>query len=555
MPPNAQTCGPNQNAERLKTEGNAFHVTGKYREAYKKYSEAIKEDPTNAVYYANRAASSLAMKEFMDASSDSQKATELDPTYAKAWGRLASARFALGMWTMSEEAYRSALKCLPTETETITEADKKLRAQFLEGLQKSKNAKASNVAFKNAITVKQAQGSTLPWQKAAAHREEFAKAGKYSSAFVILHAYEEFHQGVTSMKSLAKKPVNGQLGYFGRNDALVGLTNGIMRDSRVFHIDSSDWVDKYNDQVMFESTHSNAWTTGGPQTIKQDAVTRLKNQGWDKVRPAISTTIRAWIMRGFMAQKAQQQHLVALEYYSQALEVLEWGHRKWEDVPTSDRGVVFESTFIRGVKHLRLAALFECLSSKTKGCKYNKEDIATWSRDMIAEIDADPPPFIVTADPGFLPSFWLYPKAEALGTLGWYYMQLGLGSNVKEDAFVNFSLSADYYLQAAATYPDDDENALIFLAVVFEAYVFQGKPLKDVFAITAQIDRALPNVLKIWENSPNMDPKRSNVFAFLEFGYECMNRVEAGTLSLDAVVKPKSIQRTDKWKTPDVIYI
>jgi Flp pilus assembly protein TadD len=56
--------GSNENAERLKTQGNALHVQGQYRAAYKKYSEAIKEDPTNAVLWANRAASGLAMKEY-----------------------------------------------------------------------------------------------------------------------------------------------------------------------------------------------------------------------------------------------------------------------------------------------------------------------------------------------------------------------------------------------------------------------------------------------------------------------------------------------------------
>lgn len=49
--------------EKLKAAGNAFHVEGKYRKAYSKYSEAIKVDSTNAILYANRAASALSMKE------------------------------------------------------------------------------------------------------------------------------------------------------------------------------------------------------------------------------------------------------------------------------------------------------------------------------------------------------------------------------------------------------------------------------------------------------------------------------------------------------------
>ncbi|KAF8913198.1 hypothetical protein CPB84DRAFT_526695 [Gymnopilus junonius] len=83
----------NQNAERLKPQGNEFHQKGQYKAAYRKYTEAIKEDPKNAIYYANRAASSLIMKEFMDAAHDARKATEVVPTYAKAWGRLGTAEF------------------------------------------------------------------------------------------------------------------------------------------------------------------------------------------------------------------------------------------------------------------------------------------------------------------------------------------------------------------------------------------------------------------------------------------------------------------------------
>lgn len=50
-------------AEAFKAEGNALHLARKYKQAYAKYSEAIELDDKNAVLYANRAASSIELKE------------------------------------------------------------------------------------------------------------------------------------------------------------------------------------------------------------------------------------------------------------------------------------------------------------------------------------------------------------------------------------------------------------------------------------------------------------------------------------------------------------
>jgi stress-induced-phosphoprotein 1 len=111
----------------LKTQGNALFAAKKYGQADKKYTGAIESstDPKElAVLYANRAACRLSLKRFvhrnilhkalhpsgryMDADTDATKvstpargiyglisarqATQLDPTYAKAFARLASAQ-------------------------------------------------------------------------------------------------------------------------------------------------------------------------------------------------------------------------------------------------------------------------------------------------------------------------------------------------------------------------------------------------------------------------------------------------------------------------------
>jgi hypothetical protein len=52
----------NSKAAQLKEEGNKFFLQQDYIQAYIKYSDAIAEDATNAVLFANRAACNLAMK-------------------------------------------------------------------------------------------------------------------------------------------------------------------------------------------------------------------------------------------------------------------------------------------------------------------------------------------------------------------------------------------------------------------------------------------------------------------------------------------------------------
>lgn len=55
------SCNPK--AELLKSQGNELYQKGQYEAAQRKFTDAIREDPTNAIYYANRAASGLALKE------------------------------------------------------------------------------------------------------------------------------------------------------------------------------------------------------------------------------------------------------------------------------------------------------------------------------------------------------------------------------------------------------------------------------------------------------------------------------------------------------------
>jgi hypothetical protein len=63
-------------------------------------------------------------------------------------------------------------------------------------------------------------------------------------------------------------------------------------------------------------------------------------------------------MRGFY-QGSMGDHIAGVEFLRRALDVLEWGSREWKDVPHSDCGVIFDLSFIRGVRRRYLDELMK----------------------------------------------------------------------------------------------------------------------------------------------------------------------------------------------------
>ncbi len=61
-------------------------------------------------------------------------------------------------------------------------------------------------------------------------------------------------------------------------------------------------------------------------------------------------------MRGSLEGGLKNNTDGEIEFFSSALDVLEWGSQAWEDVPEEDKGAIFSSTFIRGVRSMHLGA-------------------------------------------------------------------------------------------------------------------------------------------------------------------------------------------------------
>ncbi|MBW0467641.1 hypothetical protein O181_007356 [Austropuccinia psidii MF-1] len=105
-------------ADTLKAAGNLLLSQREYSAAIDKYTQATKLDPTNPVYYSNRAAAHSQLGAHEEAVEDALKALEVDPGFVKAYSRLGHGYFSSGQYEKAVEAYEKGLELEP-DNDTI----------------------------------------------------------------------------------------------------------------------------------------------------------------------------------------------------------------------------------------------------------------------------------------------------------------------------------------------------------------------------------------------------------------------------------------------------
>jgi tetratricopeptide (TPR) repeat protein len=116
-----------EEAEKSKLAGNALMQKKKYKEAKDCYTKALgiaPSGPTSHVYYSNRAAALLSMRNFTEAVWDAERSVALKPDYPKAYARLGLAHFLLGQYKEAVEAYTMAVKFEPNNETSVSYLDR-----------------------------------------------------------------------------------------------------------------------------------------------------------------------------------------------------------------------------------------------------------------------------------------------------------------------------------------------------------------------------------------------------------------------------------------------
>jgi len=94
-------------AEDLAKKANEAFVDEDFEKAVDLYSQAIRLDSSNAMFFVNRAQANIKLENFTDAVADANRAIELDPSVSKAYLRKGIACFSLEEYQTAKAAFKA----------------------------------------------------------------------------------------------------------------------------------------------------------------------------------------------------------------------------------------------------------------------------------------------------------------------------------------------------------------------------------------------------------------------------------------------------------------
>jgi len=106
-----------QRAEAFKEKGNRAFAEKKFDEAINFYTEAIKIDGRNHVYFSNRSAAYMGKNMFSDALEDAEQCVKLNPKWGKGYFRRAVALLALSRASDAEAVLQEGIRADPSNND------------------------------------------------------------------------------------------------------------------------------------------------------------------------------------------------------------------------------------------------------------------------------------------------------------------------------------------------------------------------------------------------------------------------------------------------------
>jgi len=99
-----------EDASEAKERGNTALKEKRYDDAISAYTDAIRLDGNNHVYYANRSAAHASKSSYVEALHDAEKCVQMEPGFARGYGRKGAALYGLGRYGEAIVSYQRGLK-------------------------------------------------------------------------------------------------------------------------------------------------------------------------------------------------------------------------------------------------------------------------------------------------------------------------------------------------------------------------------------------------------------------------------------------------------------
>lgn len=143
--------------EEHKSLGNKLFSEHHFFGALDEYSKAIEFNPTNAIYYSNRAACHLKLETYGAAVADADAAVRIDPAFVKAYYRRGSAHFALLKYRDAVKDFKEVLKIKTNDPDAkgkLAECQKKIREEeFRKAIENENSLPPSATTNWNSIVI------------------------------------------------------------------------------------------------------------------------------------------------------------------------------------------------------------------------------------------------------------------------------------------------------------------------------------------------------------------------------------------------------------------
>ncbi|TDL17191.1 hypothetical protein BD410DRAFT_730338 [Rickenella mellea] len=514
----------------LKNAGNALYASQDYIQAYEKFTSAIELDSKNAILFSNRAACELAMNR--QATFDAQMAVKLDPKYAKGWSGLAKCRDDAANYIGAVVAWRKAVECIPTTN--LSRAEMTLNRQFKQGLRSTESRwKAARMATQvhKSLSQEVLNSGDLPWDRVTAMMQELCnrpETGISSASSSIMSALQFILCTDSGMDNVC-------LTY--KTQVIEKLSDAVLFDKRIFHVAESSWMENYDSQCVFRNRIFKAWLDRGPEQVIELAKLRVLQKGWNNARPALSVTIRAWVMWGFFACRITHDYAAAVTWYDKAIELLDRGRRVWKDIPNEVRSMVFTDTFLRAVRSAHLEAYHDACTAELGKFdkKYPLRRLLELADELYLDASKPPPPNINRA---WNLAFFRYPAANALAVKGWYHKHIGEEADCTPELRVFHNMkSAEMYIRAAREWiPQDDELHCWYLNAALRRMWYARAPLSFSLPVMAEIRKVYPDMNSIWEFSTALKGRDETLREVVGFERKVLRALQEGRLNMGSSV-------------------